>query len=202
MLNFIITIVLSAIVGFACLFIWDYVWVFWVIGVVLLFTGFNAMNDGRVKDRRFKTGFRNNAEDTSDLGLGLKLICASVLIFVIAFNARDILPRPHSGSKTETSSSIKPTVVETHAPSVEPLSPATVTAAPKPSGQKQTSGADTSHPETASEEPRNKLIDVKDKVFTDEEIDKLEEEKHYHGNDPIVRARLGLPSRTTKRIEP
>lgn len=39
-----------------------------------------------------------------------------------------------------------------------------------------------------------------DHIFTDAEIDQMEEEKQYHGDDPIVRARLGLPSRETKRL--
>lgn len=39
-----------------------------------------------------------------------------------------------------------------------------------------------------------------DRIFTDAEIDQMEDEKQYHGDDPIVRARLGLPSRETKRL--
>lgn len=39
-----------------------------------------------------------------------------------------------------------------------------------------------------------------DRVYSEEEIDKLEEDKQYRGNDPIVRYRLGLPSRETKKL--
>ena len=39
-----------------------------------------------------------------------------------------------------------------------------------------------------------------DRIYTPEEIDQLEEQKQYKGDDPIVRKRLDLPDRTTGRL--
>ena len=39
-----------------------------------------------------------------------------------------------------------------------------------------------------------------DRVYTDEEISALEDQMRYQGNDPIVRARLGIPSRETNQL--
>jgi hypothetical protein len=53
-------------------------------------------------------------------------------------------------------------------------------------------------PETpASAEP---IVNPRDRIYSDEEIRKMEDRAEYHGDDPIVRARLGLPSRETKRL--
>jgi hypothetical protein len=38
------------------------------------------------------------------------------------------------------------------------------------------------------------------KTYSDEEITAMENEKKYHGDDSIIRARLGLPSRETKQL--
>ena len=43
-------------------------------------------------------------------------------------------------------------------------------------------------------------IDPSERIYTDEEISVLEEQKQYHGNDPIVRARLGIPSRESRKL--
>lgn len=43
-------------------------------------------------------------------------------------------------------------------------------------------------------------IDEADRTYTDEEISALEDSKQYHGNDPIVRSRLGIPSRETRKL--
>lgn len=73
----------------------------------------------------------------------------------------------------------------------------------KLSSQQQTISADKSQPvevidnkvthsnNTISNE--SKLIEEPEKVFTKEEVEQLEKEKQYSGDDPIVRNRLGLP---------
>ena len=73
----------------------------------------------------------------------------------------------------------------------------------KLSSQQQTISADKSQPvevidnkvthsnNTLSNE--SKLIEEPEKVFTKEEVEQLEKEKQYSGDDPIVRNRLGLP---------
>lgn len=45
------------------------------------------------------------------------------------------------------------------------------------------------------------LQTVSPRIFSEEEIMQLEEAKQYHGDDPIIRARLGIPSRATGKIE-
>lgn len=82
---------LCAIIGFGCLLLWDVVWVFWVIGILVIFTGFAAGTDSRKSDRRFKSGYKNNEEDSSDIGLAFKLICTGILVCVLAYFARDIV---------------------------------------------------------------------------------------------------------------
>ena len=43
-------------------------------------------------------------------------------------------------------------------------------------------------------------VDEYDRIYTDEEISALEDQKQYRGNDPIVRSRLGIPSRETRKL--
>lgn len=43
-------------------------------------------------------------------------------------------------------------------------------------------------------------VGPRDRFFSDEEIWQMEDRAQYHGDDPIVRARLGLPSRETKKL--
>lgn len=103
------------------------------------------------------------------------------------------------GADTATSSPIntppvvnRPVVVEQPTPTAKQLESTTVV----PSlSQTHTSGVESPIAAAVVEDTQHKL-------FTDDEIDRLEEEKQYHGDDPIVRARLGLPSRTTKKLEP
>jgi len=40
------------------------------------------------------------------------------------------------------------------------------------------------------------------RIYSDEEITQMENARQYHGDDPIVRQRLGLPSRETGRLIP
>jgi len=53
---------------------------------------------------------------------------------------------------------------------------------------------------TAPAVPPPVKIDEADRTYTDEEISALEDQKRYHGNDPIVRSRLGIPSRETRKL--
>ncbi|TXI89583.1 MAG: hypothetical protein E6Q40_02100 [Cupriavidus sp.] len=53
---------------------------------------------------------------------------------------------------------------------------------------------------TAPAAPAPVKIDEADRTYTDEEISALENQKQYHGNDPIVRSRLGIPSRETRKL--
>ncbi len=46
----------------------------------------------------------------------------------------------------------------------------------------------------AQSQPTEKSISTKI-TYSDEEISRMEDEKQYHGNDPVVRKRLGLPLR-------
>jgi hypothetical protein len=39
-----------------------------------------------------------------------------------------------------------------------------------------------------------------DRIYTAAEIEKMEEARQYHGSDPVVRKRLGLPSKDTGRL--
>jgi hypothetical protein len=49
-------------------------------------------------------------------------------------------------------------------------------------------------PKEGSSNAKERPIAIK-KQYTDEEIFNLEKQNQYHGNDPIVRSRLGLPDR-------
>lgn len=84
-------VALATIAGFACLLLWDIVWVFWTIGVVLVVGGFSEMSDSRQPDKRFKNGFKGNAKDTSDVGLGFRLLFQGIVVLILAFYARDLL---------------------------------------------------------------------------------------------------------------
>lgn len=55
--------------------------------------------------------------------------------------------------------------------------------------------------EDAASTPTNLAKELEDdRIYSDEEISALEVAKRYTGDDPIVRARLGIPSRETKRL--
>ncbi|MDY0748428.1 hypothetical protein SNE35_28270 [Paucibacter sp. R3-3] len=54
-------------------------------------------------------------------------------------------------------------------------------------------------PAAAASQPAAKAGEF-ERVYSDEEIAALEDQKQYHGSDPIVRSRLGLPSRETHKL--
>jgi len=55
--------------------------------------------------------------------------------------------------------------------------------------------------EAASETPQpTAKVDEFDRTYSDDEIAVLEDQKRYHGDDPIVRSRLGIPSRETHKL--
>lgn len=41
-------------------------------------------------------------------------------------------------------------------------------------------------------------IEISEKTYTDDEIKELEDKAQYHGSDPIIRKRLGLPPRNVQ----
>lgn len=84
-----IIFLISTAVGFACLIFWDAAWVFWTIGALLILGGFGMGSDDRKRDGRFKTGYKNNAEDQSDISLAFKLIGIGVLVCILAYYSRD-----------------------------------------------------------------------------------------------------------------
>lgn len=50
------------------------------------------------------------------------------------------------------------------------------------------------------EAPSSTQADPFERIYSDEEIAALENQKQYQGNDPIVRSRLGIPSRETRKL--
>lgn len=84
-----IIFLISAVIGFSCLILWDVVWIFWTIGVLLILGGFAIGTDERKRDGRFRTGYKNNAEDQSDIGLAAKLIGIGTLVCILAYYSRD-----------------------------------------------------------------------------------------------------------------
>lgn len=83
-----IHIAVAATAGFLALTIWNTMWVFWLFGIGYICTGIAAASDNRVRDRRFKTGFKGNEVDTSDLAAGAKLIAIGLAVWVLAYFGR------------------------------------------------------------------------------------------------------------------
>lgn len=86
-----VLLLLSTLAGFAALLIWNVVWVFWLLGIGLIAAGIGIGSDNRKRDRRFKTGFKGNAEDTSDVATGLKLAAIGACVCAIGFFARELI---------------------------------------------------------------------------------------------------------------
>jgi hypothetical protein len=65
-------------------------------------------------------------------------------------------------------------------------------------GPSAMSSASATSPRVAS--PPKATVDEYDRIYSDEEIWALEDQKQYHGSDSMVRSRLGIPSRETRRL--
>lgn len=92
-------------------------------------------------------------------------------------------------------------------------SPKNIDSKNSPKSQTQNNTTSNTAPTNSSGNLNNKIIDhsvfqsntvkenlentikEEEKTYSDEEILEMENEKNYHGDDPIVRARLGLPPR-------
>lgn len=71
--------------------------------------------------------------------------------------------------------------------------------APSPAPMLSQESASSAASATAAPSPLAK-VDEYERLYTDEEISALEEQKQYRGDDPIVRSRLGIPSRETHKL--
>lgn len=127
-------------------------------------------------------------------GTFLGLVVIAVIVYVAIHNSSSAPEKPTVNDETratESSSLVQP-VRESHSPS------------PKSLIQSHSDSAKLPETNTNSAANNNVQDGVKnedfDRIYSEEEIDRLEEDKQYHGNDPIVRYRLGLPSRETKRL--
>ena len=141
-------------------------------------------------------------------GPGL-LACLAVLALFYVFGHNSSNPTPQStapvalveestAASPATSSAEAPVTASMAAPAPEPTPspPKGDAAAVKPSPEPPVASLRTAE-SPVIEPPRQ---DEAKRVYTDEEIARMEDEKQYHGDDPIVRARLGLPSRETKML--
>jgi len=127
-------------------------------------------------------------------GAFLGLVVIAVIVYVAINNSSSVPKNPAVNDETratESNSLVQP-VKESQSPP------------PKASIQSHSDSAKLPETNTNSAATNNVQDGVKnedfDRIYSEEEIDKLEEDKQYHGNDPIVRYRLGLPSRETKRL--
>ena len=66
----------------------DILWPFWLIGLLCAATGIAVGSDNRTRDRRFKTGYKGNAPDTSDPVAGRKFVISGIFVFLIGVFAR------------------------------------------------------------------------------------------------------------------
>jgi len=82
------------------------------------------------------------------------------------------------------------------APEPSPSSPYVDAAAAKPAAKTPAASGATAEA-SSTESPK---LDAAKRVYTEEEIARMEDERQYHEDDPIVRARLGLPSKETKML--
>ena len=82
------------------------------------------------------------------------------------------------------------------APEPIPNSPHVDAVAAKPAAETPAASVATAEA-SSTESPKQ---DAAKRVYTEDEIARMEDERQYHGDDPIVRARLGLPSKETKML--
>ncbi|WP_158899268.1 hypothetical protein [Burkholderia sp. L27(2015)] len=59
--------------------------ILWIAGVVTILVGFSGFVDTRKVDRRFRTGYRNNAIDSRDIPRAKKRFLLGVAICMVAF---------------------------------------------------------------------------------------------------------------------
>lgn len=97
-----IFLAVAVLAGFLALALLDVVWVFWLFGIVYICVGIGVGSDDRVRDRRFKTGFKGNERDTSDIATGAKFVALGVTVCALAYFAREFL---HWASQLSTASS-------------------------------------------------------------------------------------------------
>ena len=105
-------------------------------------------------------------------------------------------PPPASAPPLQETSVVAPAAVEavTAAPQLPPFQPEVHAAG----GSRD--AAEVPAPAPVSQPAAEELVSPA-KIYSDEEITSMENEKQYHGDDPVVRARLGLPSRETKQLQ-
>lgn len=81
---------LATFAGIAAFLLYDTVLVFWLVGILSIFMGIGVGSDSRVSDRRFKTGFKGNEKDTSDIATGVKLILFGIAVCTLGYFARQL----------------------------------------------------------------------------------------------------------------
>ncbi|MBB3212088.1 putative nucleic acid-binding Zn-ribbon protein [Herbaspirillum sp. Sphag1AN] len=132
-------------------------------------------------------------------------IIFGILFFVVAHNHS-----PNAVADTATPASIRAEEGSSHSdqiekqPQLSPSSESTPVFSPPSSASSPSTEATAreTQPEKMSESMSDRLQFPEMKIFSDQEISQMEDAKQYHGDDPIIRKRLGLPSRETRQLLP
>jgi hypothetical protein len=83
--------------------VWNAIWTFYLAAALYAIAGVSKATDYRKKDRRFKTGFKDNETDQSDLAGGIKLIIYGAVVGSLGYLLQDyqqiLSTLPTSGAK-------------------------------------------------------------------------------------------------------
>lgn len=82
--------IFSIVIGFVGFNYWNATWIFWILGGLFFLFGLVIMMDTRQVDKRFKTGYRDNEGNNSDVVEGLKLWGGGFAVLFFAYYVREI----------------------------------------------------------------------------------------------------------------
>jgi len=191
-----------------------------LVGVLTLLVGIGGYVDTRKVDRRYRTGYKNNEPDARDFGRATKRVLYGIGICIVGAAANSLAESKSDSSlpvsaqsaaapvqSTDSTvaspeSTILPTDTVTSTPTNQTSRKDTASSAGQPRIKDTVLSADQSHAKNAAAPMVEASPGSGERVYSDNEIAQMEDEKQYHGDDPIVRSRLGLPSRETGKLTP
>jgi hypothetical protein len=192
-----------------------------LVGVLTSIVGIGGFIDTRKVDRRFRTGYKNNEPDNRNFrraarrvlyGVGTCIVGAAINNLTESKNDSSLTTPVQSASVPVQTTASDAASVTISVPPRDPSPPANqVISRDNVSSTNQaivgdavsaTSQTIPGDDDSSTGESHQATPSPYEKIYSDGEITQMEDEKQYHGNDPVVRSRLGLPSRETGKLIP
>lgn len=185
-----------------------------LVGALTVIVGMAGFVDTRQVDRRYRTGYKYNAPDSRNFPRARRRLLYGIAMCIIGATANGLTESkgdPFPPSQSQGATAPQDRSLDAAPSEADKAGDDVATDQSRPRDDALSLAPRRRNAETDPAGPTIKDVDLlahstesrhEERVYSDNEIAQMEEEKQYRGDDPIVRRRLGLPSRDTRKLIP